>query len=81
MEISVRLRRESGHYTITFAASKVRLDNFFKKVKVSVLSVFFINLFHLFFLIANNLANINIIPYFCVSYFDFIYPNYIKLAL
>ncbi len=46
MQIAVRLRRETRHYTFMFSGGKIRLDNLLKKVKVPGLSDLFVQFFH-----------------------------------
>ena len=67
VKISVRFRREAGHYRFVLSAGEIRLNDFFQKVEISGLSHFLVYLFHIYGNneFANNLANIRIFQYFC----------------
>ena len=60
VKISVRFRREAGHYRFMLSACEISLNDLFQKVEISGLNNFFVYLFHISGNIefANNRANI-----------------------
>ena len=48
VKISVRFRREAGHYRFTLSAGEISLDDLFQKVEISGLNYVLVYLFHIY---------------------------------